>query len=291
MNRSDIPASFDDLADLGPPVRLPRFTADKVLSNVLLAIIGIALTLPLVWLLEASVDEFAGRQIQIPTLSLQNFVLATNPVKLIAIWNSMILSVIGTLVATIPAALAAYAFSRHHIPLKAGVILFILFLSGVPITILIVPVYEMMSKADLLTLIPTSIFVGVTAIPFELYIIKNAIDAIPLDLEEAARIERASTTRILWRVVLPLAFPGIVAAAIYGFVNAWGNFLAPLVLITATEQQPSPVAIFGFMSANMTRYGAIAAYSLLYSAPVVILYLLLARFFRAGFVFGGAVRG
>jgi len=275
----------------GPPVRLRRFTPEKVVCNIVLAIIGIMFVLPLAWLVEASIDRLATRQIQIPVFSLVNFILATDPTRLLALLNSVIISAIAAFVATLPSALAAYAFSRHHIPGKYAIVLFILFLSGVPINILIVPVYQMFSTLDMLSLVPTAVFLGVTAIPFELYIIKNAIDAIPLDLEEAAQIERANTLRILWRVVLPLALPGIVAAAIYGVVNTWGNFLVPLVLISAPEQQPSPLTIFGFMSADITRYGAIAAYSLIYSAPVVALYLVLSRFFRAGFVLGGAIRG
>jgi multiple sugar transport system permease protein len=275
----------------GPPVKLRRFTPEKVACNIVLAIVGIIFVLPLAWLVEASVDRLATRQIQIPVLSLQNFILATDPTRLLALLNSVIISAIAAFVATLPSTLAAYAFSRHHIPGKYAIVLFILFLSGVPINILIVPVYQMFSSADMLSLGPTAVFLGVTAIPFELYIIKNAIDAIPIDLEEAALMERANTFRILWRVVLPLALPGIMAAAIYGVVNTWGNFLVPLVLISAPEQQPSPLTIFGFMSADITRYGAIAAYSLIYSAPVVILYLVLSRFFRAGFVLGGAIRG
>jgi len=91
-------------------------------------------------------------------------------------------------------------------------------------------------------------------------------------------------------VIIPLAMPGIVAAAVYGFINAWGSFLIPLVLIASPDQQPSPIAIFSFVSADIIRYGQIAAYSLVYSAPVIILYLLVSRVFHGGFTLGGAGR-
>jgi multiple sugar transport system permease protein len=235
-------------------------------------------------------DAGATRRLQFPDLTLDHFVTVTQPDKMMALGNSLLISLVATFVATIPSILAGYAFSRHHIPVKGGVLMLILFLSGVPINIMIIPVYQILGSLNLLSLIPTGIFLGVTALPFELYIIKNAIDAIPLDLEEAARIERANTAQILWRVVIPLAMPGIAAAAIFGFVNTWGNFLAPLVLISASNEQPSPIKIFGFMSADIIRYGDIAAYSIVYSAPVVALYLLSSRVFRSGFVLGGAVR-
>ena len=133
-------------------------------------------------------------------------------------------------------------------------------------------------------------FLGVTALPFEIYIIKNAIDAVPLDLEEAARLERVSTWRIILKIIVPLSMPGIVAAAVYGFINAWGSFLVPLVLIASSDQQPAPIAIFSFVSADVIRYGDIAAYSLVYSVPVIVLYLLVSRVFRGGFSMSGAVK-
>lgn len=294
MNVQPTPQTWMDSAheeEFGPEVRVRAVTSDKVVRNVLLVVCGALFVAPIIWLVEASIDAGASRQIRIPDLTLGHFANATQPDKLWALWNSVLISSIATVAATVPAVLAGYAFSRHHIPMKKALLLLILFLAGVPINILIIPLYQMLATFDALSLVPTGIILGVTALPFELYIIKNAIDAIPLDLEEAARIEGANTTQILLRVVVPLAMPGIVAGAIFGFVNTWGNFLAPLVLISATDQQPSPIRIFAFMAANVTRYGDIAAYSLVYSLPVVVLYLISAKMFKSGFVLGGAVKG
>ena len=82
-------------------------------------------------------------------------------------------------------------------------------------------------RFGLLSIIPTAVFLSVTSLPFEIYLMKNFIDAVPEDLEEAARMERASTFQVLARVIVPLALPGIAAAAIFGFVNAWGSFIVP----------------------------------------------------------------
>lgn len=287
----DTSDSREVTARFGPVVKLPTLTVGKVSRNVGLVACGVMFVLPLLWLLLASVDSDATRQLKLPILTLQHFVVALGSAKLLALWNSVVISIIATLVATIPSILAGYAFSRQHIPFKKSTLLVILFLSGIPINILIVPVYQVMSQMDMLSLVPTGVFLGATALPFELYIIKNAIDAIPMDLEEAARIEGAGTLQIIMRVIVPLSMPGIMAGAIFGFVNTWGNFLAPLVLVTNSDQQPSPIAIFSFITADTIRYGDIAAYSLVYSAPVVLLYLLSSRMFKSGFVLGGAVRG
>jgi len=170
-------------------------------------------------------------------------------------------------------------------------LLAVLFLSGVPLSILIVPLYQMFATYNLLSIIPAAVFLGVTAMPFEIWLIKNFVDAIPYELEEAARMEGAGTIQILARVVGPLALPGIAAGAIFAFVNAWGSFVVPLILISNPSQQPGATAIFGFISAGYVRYGDIAAFSLLYSVPVFVLYAIMSRLFAGGFTLAGAVKG
>lgn len=273
------------------PVHPPRVTRAKTVSNLVLIAFGVLFTTPLIWLIFASVDSQAGPTVHWPHFTLSNFSGAGNSQDMQALLDSFYISIIATTVSTVPAALAAYAFSRHHIPWKGPLLLFILMLAGVPVTILIVPIYQEFTRLNYLSLVPASIFLGVTSLPFEIWIIKNFIDAVPIELDESARLERAHTRHILLRVVVPLALPGIGAAAIFGFINAWGNFLVPLVLITSASQQPSPVAIFGFFGGNVIRFGEIAAYSIMYSVPVVILYLAMSRLFRSGFVLGGAIRG
>ncbi len=275
--------------DLAPNVA-SRWGVHKVLSNVVIIVIAIFFAIPMLWLVLASVDRTATFELKLPTLTQAHYLTAVQPENLSALGNSLFLSVIATVVGTVAAFFAAYAFSRHHIPFKGPILLTILFLSGIPITILIVPIYKMFTILGWLSIIPTGVLLGVTALPFQIYLIKNFIDAIPLDLEEAAFIEQAGTWRVLRSVVLPLTMPGLASAAIFGFVNAWGSFLIPIVLISDISQQPAPVRLYGFMGSTSINYGAIAAYSIVYSLPVVILYLFTSRHFKAGFVLGGAVR-
>src|SRR5215469_18680158 len=188
-------------------VRPRRVTSGKTISNLVLLGFGVLFAAPLLWLLFASVDSHAGATLQWPHFTLSNFSAAASSQNMQALLNSFYISLIATIISTVPAALAAYVFSRHHIPWKGPLLLFILMLAGVPVTILIVPVY--------LSLVPAAIFLGVTSLPFEIWIIKNFIDAVPPELEEAARLERAKTRHVLLRVVVPVALPGIAAAAIF----------------------------------------------------------------------------
>jgi len=281
--RTAIPAS-------APRVPEPSRTARRT-GNGVLMLIGILFALPMLWLLAASLDSSASWSIEWPHFTLSNFAAATGSGQLKSLWNSFVLSAVATIVSTIASSLAAYALSRRRIPWKGPILLIVLFLSGVPMSILIVPIYQMFATEGWLSILPTAIFLGVTAMPFEIWLIKNFMDAIPYDLEEAARIERASTLQILTRVVGPLALPGIGAGAIYAFVNAWGSFVVPLVLITSPDQQPGPIAIYGFIGAANVRYGDIAAFSVLYAIPVFVLYALMSRLFTGGFTLGGAIKG
>jgi multiple sugar transport system permease protein len=263
----------------------------RLLANLILLVIGAYFVIPVLWLAVGAVDKHAGWQIQVPTLTLDNFVDALAQGNAQALWNSVIVSTIAAVVSTVAGTLAAYSFSRHRIPWKGPILLGILFLSGVPVTILIVPVYKMFAQYDMLSLVPTAVLMGVTSLPFAIYLIKNTIDSIPHDLEEAASMEQAGTFRILRSVIVPLAMPGIASAAIFSFVNAWGNFLIPIVLIADQSSQPAPIAIYSFIGSATIRYGQIAAFSIMYSLPVIALYFVMSRYFRGGFSLSGAVRG
>jgi multiple sugar transport system permease protein len=277
-------------APQGP--RVPDGTAARRgIHTVILALIGVLFAIPLLWMIAASLDSQASWSIEWPHFTGQNFQAATASPYVRSLWNSFVLSGIATLISTAASTLAAYALSRRRIPWKGPMLLIVLFLSGIPMSILVVPIFQIFADRNWLSILPTAVFLGVTTMPFEIWLIKNFIDDIPYDLEEAARIERASTLQILTRVVGPLALPGIGAGAIYAFVQAWGNFVVPLVLISDPNQQPGPIAIFGFIGAAHVRYGAIAAFSLLYSVPVFILYAIMSRLFAGGFTLGGSIKG
>ena len=260
-------------------------------THLALGAFGIVFIVPMLWLILASIDAHASWGLEWPHFSFINFRHVLTGSLLHSLWNSVVLSVVSTAIASITGVFAAYALSRRRIPFKTPLLMFILFSSGVPLAIMVIPVYEMFSRYNLLTILPTALFLSVTSLPFEVYLMKNFIDAVPKDLEEAARIEGASTFQVLRKVVVPLAMPGIAAASIFGFVNSWGSLVVPLILINATNQQPAPIAIYTFLTVPKPEYGNIAAYSLIFCVPVFILYSVSSRLFREGFVLGGGVKG
>ena len=168
----------------------------------------------------------------------------------------------------------------------------VLFLTAVPIAIVVIPVYEFLSQYGFLNLVWAGIFIGVTNLPFALWLVRAAVQSVPLDLEESAIMERARLWQVIFRVTGPLAAPGILAAAFFAFAAGWSAFLVPLVLVSDSSQFPAGLSLYGYIhSGGNIQYGNLAAFSLLYTLPVVVLYLIVARLIKGGFAFGGAIRG
>jgi multiple sugar transport system permease protein len=179
------------------------------------------------------------------------------------------------------------------VPFRRTFLFAILFAAGLPVTMLLVPVYQLYVELGWLnSLLTTSLFLAATSLPFAIWLMKNFIEAVPSELEHAAQLEGCGTLQTLFRVVLPLALPGVSVTAIYTFINAWGAFLVPLVLDSNPNDQPGPITIYNFMGSHgFFDFGELAAFSLMFSVPVIVLYLIMSRFFSGAFTFGGAIQG
>ncbi len=169
-----------------------------------------------------------GWRIRLPNLTVANLRGVLTSHGLQPFLNSLYLAAATTFVATVLAVTAAYPLSRRHVPGKRVLMLGVLFASGLPVTMMLVPIYEMYSQLDWLnSRLTTSLFLAATALPFAIWLLKNYIDAIPIELEEAAQIEGAGTMRMLVSVVLPLGLPGLFVTAIYTFISCLGGFRRP----------------------------------------------------------------
>lgn len=264
----------------------------KIIPTVGLLLLGLLFALPFLWLVLAAFSRNASAELAWPNWSLRNFREATAPIYVGSLGWSLELGLVAMVVATVPAIPAGYALARRQLPLKDGLMVVILFLTSVPIAIVVIPMYAVLSREGLLGPLVSGVFVGVTNVPFALWLVRAAVQSIPLPLEEAAVMERARLRQILVHITIPLALPGIVAAGFFAFAAGWSAFLVPLVLSNGTGQVPAALALYGFIhSGSLIQYGPLSAFSVLYSVPVVLLYVLLSRFAKGGFAFAGGVRG
>ena len=274
----------------------PRLSG-RLVASLILLLLAAAFVIPLLWVILAAVngDPNQGIRIMWPhPFTLDNFKAVMTPeTTYIPLLNGAILCVGGTLITMVCATLAAYPLSRYRSRLKRPFLVTILFSTGLPITAIMVPVYGLFVQLALDDSIPaTMVFMATTALPISIWLTKNFMDGIPIELEEAAWTDGASPMRGLWGIVMPLMGPGLSVVAIYTFIGLWGNFFVPFILLLTPEKQPMSVTIYTFFGQyGSVVYGQLAAYSLLYSLPSVLLYLVLSRRLGGAFAFGGSVKG
>lgn len=272
--------------------RYPRISIGRFSCSVVVLAIGIAFMLPLLWMVLASFDNTAGWNVKWPDWTFKNFVKVFSQGGLRPLLNSFYLAAVATITSTIFAVLAAYPLARREVPFKQAYLLITLFASGLPVTVMLVPLYQMYVELGLVnSLFWTGMFLAASSIPFSMWLMKNFIEAVPYELEEAAMMEGAGSLRILFQVVLPLVIPGLAVTAIICFANAWGAFAVPLVLNFSTESTAGAIAVYQYQSAFAIQIGPLAAYSLMFSIPVLLLYLLVSRHLRGAYSFGGGIKG
>jgi multiple sugar transport system permease protein len=135
-------------------------------------------------------------------------------------------------------------------------------------------------------------FLAATSLPMAIWMAKNFMDSVPISLEEAAWTDGASMFSTLTRIVVPLMRPGIAVVFIFVFIQAWGNFFVPFVLLLSPDKQPAAVSIFNFFGQyGSVAYGQLAAFSIVYSVPVIALYVLVSRTLGGSNALAGAVKG
>ncbi|MHA4819908.1 carbohydrate ABC transporter permease [Streptomyces aculeolatus] len=267
----------------------------RLAADLALLAAALAFVLPLAWLLFASVDADSGLTARPPTdVTWDNFdAVATADITFRPLLNSLILCGSATAITVVAAALAAYPLSRYRSRLNRPFMLTILFTTSLPITAIMVPVYGLFVQINLIdTMSGTAFFLASSQLPFAIWLMKNFMDGVPKVLEEAAWTDGASSMQALVRVILPLMGPGVTVVTVFSFIMMWGNFFVPFMLLLSPDQMPASVSIFElFGNMGSVVYGELAAFSIIYSAPAVLLYVLIARRLGGGFALGGAVKG
>jgi multiple sugar transport system permease protein len=204
--------------------------------------------------------------------------------------NSFGAAVMSTALALLLAVPAAYGITRYATATGRAFLLAALVTRMVPAVAVGVPLVRLMADLDLsdtstgLALAHTTI-----SLPLAIWLMVSFFEAVPVELEEAAKVDGCSRLRALWEIVVPVVSGGIAVTAIFAFLASWNEFLFAL-LLTAVEAQTTPIVIANFQTQYGLQWGAMTALATLYSVPVVLLTLLLQRRIVAGLTLG-AVKG
>jgi multiple sugar transport system permease protein len=273
----------------------------KQLKKVLVS--GVALVylfvvlLPLYWMLRSSISENSemyGVAIQFfpSKLTLAQYDQAWNKWRFGQfLGNTITVAVLTTLLTTVMASLAAFSLTRLRYPGRKALARSILFVYLIPGGLVFIPLFIVMSQLGLLNSLLSLIVTYQTfAVPFCTWMLIGYFKGIPMELEEAALIDGCTRLGAMWRVLLPLAAPGMVAAAIFTFTLSWNEFLLALVFINNNSAKTLPVGLAGLIRGDIYLFGPMMAGSVMAALPVMLLYMLAQRFVVAGLA-AGAVKG
>jgi multiple sugar transport system permease protein len=262
------------------PARGRRSLARTGAYLILVALAAFAIV-PFSWLALAAFDRQASIFVKVPqTWTLSNFInLFVNEDGLRLIINSLIYSGGATLVLIVVATMAGYVLSRYSFPGRRTFMLGILLLRVIPPTAIIAPLYVIATGLGFLdTYYGVTLVLASWQLPLALWLMKGFFDTVPIQIEEAAWVDGATRLQAAFRVVLPLAGPGVGAAALIAFIGAWNEFLIPLVLISDPDKQPIALGLFrAYISYTQVDWGFLAALSVIYVIPAVVFYVVARR--------------
>lgn len=206
--------------------------------------------------------------------------------------NSLIVTILTVIVALLFAFAASVAVTRFRFKTRRSFIIAILVIQMIPGEAMIVSIFRVIDGWQLLnTIIGLTIVYIAAVLPFTIWTLRGFVNGVPIELEEAAMIDGCSRAGAFWRVTFPLLAPGLVATGVFGFIQAWNEFLMALVLNARPEMMTLPVWLRTFLVANgTTNWAAIMAGSTLMAIPVIVFFLIVQSRMTGGLV-SGAVKG
>lgn len=205
------------------------------------------------------------------------------------ILNSLVVAT-GTVVVAIPmATMAAYAFSRFVFPFKKTLFLLVIASQFIPAAVVVLPFFLMFKAWGLLDTRFALVLVNLSIVlPYAVWMIKGFLDAVPLEIEESAMVDGASRARVIWEIVVPAAWPGIITAAVFSFTLTWNEFLFALIL-GKQHALTLPIGLIGFRTERGDLWELMAAGGLLITLPMFVLSLMVQKHF-VGSLTAGSVR-
>lgn len=264
---------------------------------VLVVVVILFSLVPFYWLINTSLKTGAGLSSgelfpSEPTLS--NYVtVLQNSNFMLSLRNSVIVALSATTIAIVFASFAAYALARLRLRRKTLLLALILSVTTFPTIAIAAPMFSLWSDLGLYDTLPGLIIPKLTfALPMAIYILTSFFKEIPRELEESAYVDGASPFQAFYKIILPLATPGIATTAILVFILVWNEFLLPVTLTTSPEARTVPVAITFFSGTSQydQPLGAISAASVIITIPLVIVVLVFQKKIISGLT-AGSLKG
>lgn len=264
----------------------------KFLIHVLLVLGAVLMVSPFLWMILTSLKSLA-ESVQIPPKIFPTVFKWSNYTEVFQsfpflgfYWNTIITTIAKTVGQLFLCSLAAYAFARIKFPGRN--FFFILYLSVlmIPPQAFLIPQYQIIADLGLLNTLTALILPGLFS-AFGTFLLRQFFMTLPDELEEAAKIDGCNHFQIFWKIMLPLAKPGLVALAIFTIIWSWNDFLWPLIVNSSPEKMPLSAGLSSLQGQYSTNYPILMAGTFLASWPLILIFI----FFQKSFVEGIALSG
>jgi multiple sugar transport system permease protein len=264
--------------------------------------LAILFLFPIVWSAVASISPSSGSS-QVYGYGLGNYqTLYSFGVGLPTFFlNSAVISILTVCFVLAVSVLGGYGFAKFSFPGKNVIFLTTLAILMVPYATLLIPIYllhnfvrtvPILDQVASLNLVWLALVLGLFQLPFATYMMRISFESVPRELEEAALVDGSGTLGVFRHILLPSVRPGIVTVALFAFLAAWNDFIAPLILINSPSEQPLPLALVNLRQQTMgaVDFGSTEAGVVVMAIPCLILFLILQRYYVRGFM-SGAIKG
>lgn len=275
--------------------RRRRILHQGVLIGLQLLLVVVVM-LPFLWMFSVSIKP-ANEPFSIPPRlwpenpTFDNYESAMYPEFGRYFLNSVIVSLLTMILSISVGLLAAYGFGRFSFPGMRVLLVAIILAQMFPVATMIIPLYKIMNGLGLINTYASLVLAYLTlTLPVSIWMLRGFIRNIPPDLEEAAMVDGCTRLQAFWRLVVPLARPGIAATAVWIAVVTWQEFLFALAFTTTRDMRTIPVGMSDFQGQFGIRYGELMASSVMVSVPIIVLFFFLQRYFVAGLT-AGATKG
>ena len=275
-----------------------KIKLSKIIIHGLILLYIIFLLFPLLWVVASSLKStqeiYSGSPTILPqNISFDHYISVVNGQQVFnSMWNSVIVGVVSTILVILLAVPSAYAMVRYKSIVNNGILGWILVSQIFPVILVMIPLYVLLRYIGLTdSLVGLTLIYVVWSLPFVLWMMHGYVKSIPIELEEAAVIDGANRSQVIFKILMPLLLPAIGASALFAFISAWNEFFFAFVLMKSPTLATLQVELARYTGMEgQARTGPLAAASVIATIPSIILFIFMRKWLTTGLV-SGALKG
>ncbi|MBI2842421.1 MAG: carbohydrate ABC transporter permease [Armatimonadetes bacterium] len=265
----------------------------SMLAYAALVVGSIIVLIPFVWLISTSLKD-PSKIFLDPPQWIPNPVRPENYVKALTVmpfplylWNTCKVTFMCLVLQVLSSSIVAFGFARMRFPGRNALFIVLLSTMMLPVHVTMIPVFKIWAGLGLYDTFVPLILPAAFGSAFFIFLLRQYYTTIPIEMDEAARIDGASTLQIWWRVLMPQAMPALITVAILSFMTHWNDFLGPLIYLSDPDKRTLALALWAFQGQYVTDWHLLMAASTVVMLPLLILFFTAQKYFIQGVVISG----